>query len=105
MQPSLFDAGEVAVDEAFPAARRIWLDEAAWIEHVPGWLSGNGELLTSPRATVPGVGRERWMFTRMIAEPRLTAEYPVLADAPQPPLRAIAAALSAHYGVPYDGLG
>ena len=44
------------------------------------------------------------MFTAMIAEPRLTVEYPVLADTPQPQLRAIAAALSAHYGVPYDGL-
>ena len=42
------------------------------------------------------------MFTQMMTEPRLTAEYPILADAPQPELRLIAAALSAHYGVAYD---
>ena len=42
------------------------------------------------------------MYTRMVTEPRLTAEYPVLADAPQPELHLVAAALSAHYGVAYD---
>lgn len=34
----------------------------------------------------------------------LTAEYPDLADAPEPMLHAVAAALSEHYAVPYDGL-
>jgi alkylated DNA repair dioxygenase AlkB len=44
------------------------------------------------------------MFTRMVTEPRLTAEYRSLGDAPQPILRTIAAALADHYGVPYSGL-
>jgi hypothetical protein len=36
------------------------------------------------------------MYTRMVAEPRLTAEYPVIADAPQPVLRYLTEVLSAH---------
>jgi len=44
------------------------------------------------------------MVNRMVTEPRLTAEYTNLAEAPDPMLRTAAAALSEHYGVPYDGL-
>jgi hypothetical protein len=39
-----------------------------------------------------------------VIEPRLTAEYTDLADAPGPALREAADVLSAHYQVPYDGL-
>ena len=44
------------------------------------------------------------MYTRMVAEPRLTAEYPVIADAPQPVLHYLTEILSAHYGRPYARL-
>jgi alkylated DNA repair dioxygenase AlkB len=44
------------------------------------------------------------MYTRMVAEPRLTAEYPVIADAPQPVLHYLTEVLSAHYGRPYARL-
>ena len=104
MQLDLFDAEEFAVDQAFSTAQRGWLDGTSWVEHVPGWLSGSHELLADLTESAPWEQRERWMYTRMVTEPRLTAEYRVLADAPQPELRAMAAALSAHYGVPYDGL-
>ena len=104
VQLDLFDTEEFAVDQAFSTAQRVWLDDTSWVEHVPGWLSGSRELLAELQENVPWEHRERWMYTRMVTEPRLTAEYRVLADAPQPRLRAIAAALSDHYGVPYDGL-
>jgi alkylated DNA repair dioxygenase AlkB len=48
--------------------------------------------------------RSRWMYTRMVTEPRLTAEYPVIADAPQPVLRYLARVLSGHYARPYTRL-
>ena len=48
--------------------------------------------------------RSRWMYTRMVAEPRLTAEYPVIAEAPQPVLHYLTEVLSAHYGRPYARL-
>jgi alkylated DNA repair dioxygenase AlkB len=44
------------------------------------------------------------MYTRMVIEPRLTAEYPVIADAPQPVLRYLTEVLSAHYGQSYARL-
>jgi alkylated DNA repair dioxygenase AlkB len=48
--------------------------------------------------------RSRWMYTQVVQEPRLTAEYPVIADAPQPVLRYLARVLSAHYGQRYTRL-
>ena len=40
------------------------------------------------------------MYTRTVEEPRLTAEYPVIADAPQPVLHYLTEVLSAHYRPP-----
>ena len=44
------------------------------------------------------------MYTRTVIEPRLTADYPEVAEAPQHALREIAAALSEHFGVRYRSL-
>jgi len=103
-QPGLFDGDEPSLDRSFATARRVRLDETAWIEHVPGWLAGSGQVLGTVLDTIAWEQRQRWMYTRTVIEPRLTAEYPVLADAPQPILREIGAALSAHYGVRYERL-
>lgn len=104
LQSSLFDTGEPAVDLAFASARRVQLDAHSWVEHVPDWLTGSEQLYDQLLATARWEQRERWMFTQVVTEPRLTAEYPRLADAPQPMLHTIARALSEHYGVAYDGL-
>ena len=103
-QPGLFDGDEPSLDLSFATARRVQLDETAWIEHFPGWLSGSGQVLGTVLDTIAWEQRQRWMYTRMVTEPRMTAEYPVLADAPQPVLKEIGAALSDHYGVRYDRL-
>ncbi len=92
------------IDTGFATAHRIDLDDTSWVEHVPGWLSGSDELFRDLLAEAGWEQRDRWMINRIVTEPRLTAEYPVLAGAPQPLLREIGAALSAHYGVDYDGL-
>jgi alkylated DNA repair dioxygenase AlkB len=44
------------------------------------------------------------MYEGLVDEPRLTAEVPVLSQAPIQALRDIGAALSAQYGVTFDGL-
>src|ERR1700759_1391323 len=102
VQLDLFDGGEIPPDESFGPAQRVWRDATSWVEHVPGWLGGSHQLLDTLRDSAGWEQRERWMYTRMVTEPRLTAEYPVLAAAPQPELRRIPAVLSAHYGVDYD---
>jgi alkylated DNA repair dioxygenase AlkB len=48
--------------------------------------------------------RRRWMYNRLVDEPRLTADYAVLASTPEPLLPVLARRLSDHYGVPYDGV-
>ncbi|MCM3925620.1 alpha-ketoglutarate-dependent dioxygenase AlkB [Frankia sp. AiPs1] len=103
IQIGLFETGPTEVDEGFGTARRIALDEHSWVEHVPGWLAGSDGLFSLLRDDAGWQQRSRWMYTREVAEPRLTAEYPDLDAAPEP-LRGIAHALSVHYGVPYDSL-
>ncbi|HEX6527930.1 MAG TPA: alpha-ketoglutarate-dependent dioxygenase AlkB [Streptosporangiaceae bacterium] len=88
----------------FAAAHRIELDATSWIEHIPDWLPGADQLLASLIARAGWEQRDRWMYDQRVIEPRLTAEYNDLAEAPDPMLRTAAAVLSSHYGVPYDGL-
>jgi alkylated DNA repair dioxygenase AlkB len=94
----------VAVDETFAAATRIQLDHTSWIDHIPGWLAGDGELMEALMKQASWEQRSRWMYTRMVTEPRLTAEYPVIADAPQPVLHYLTEVLSARYRRPYARL-
>ncbi|HEX4831643.1 MAG TPA: alpha-ketoglutarate-dependent dioxygenase AlkB [Trebonia sp.] len=95
---------DVAADGAFATARRIQLDATSWVDHVQGWLSGDTELMAALMEQASWEQRSRWMYTRMVTEPRLTAEYPVIADAPAPVLRYLAGVLSAHYERPYARL-
>jgi alkylated DNA repair dioxygenase AlkB len=103
-QLGLFDELPPAVDADFSGLRRIELDATSWIEHVPAWMTGSQQLFTELLATAPWEHRERWMFTRRVIEPRLTAEYPDIGAVPQAMLATVAAALAAHYGVNYRSL-
>jgi alkylated DNA repair dioxygenase AlkB len=95
------DRGEPSVDEAFTSAYRVALDRHSWIEHVPGWLSGADAVFDELHGLEEWEQRDRWMYTRRVDEPRLTAEFPDLSGAPEV-LQTMARALSAHYGVTYD---
>jgi alkylated DNA repair dioxygenase AlkB len=55
------------------------------------------------RRTADWEQRSRWMFNRRVTEPRLTAEYPDAAQAPQA-LQVVVEQLSHHYGRNYDKL-
>ena len=104
LQLRLFEGGEPRFDETFGDLRRVDLDQTSWVEHFPRWLSRNEVLLDSLAKIDGWEQRTRWMFTQEFDEPRLTAEYQVLAEAPDPLLRAIGGALSQHYGLPYDSV-
>lgn len=101
-QLGLFPSDEMVVDTTFAAVHRIELDATSWVEHIPGWLTGGEQLLAALVANAGWEKRYRWMVNRVVVEPRLTAQCHELADAPEPRLRTAAAALSEHYGVPYD---
>jgi alkylated DNA repair dioxygenase AlkB len=100
-QLSLFDTETVSVDASLSTSRRIWLDPTSWIDFVPGWLSGSDVLFRSLRDSAAWEQRERWMYTKNVIEPRLTAEYSDVGDTPDVFLRTVARTLSAHYGVRY----
>jgi alkylated DNA repair dioxygenase AlkB len=72
------------------------------MDHPRAGPAGGHRRLVDELATVgPWEQRQRWMFNRLVDEPRLTGEYTDLGWAPQL-LGEIAAVLSAHCGVPYD---
>ena len=54
LQLDLFDGDEIAPDESFGTAQRVWLDRTSWVEHVRGWLSGSHQLLDRLRDSAPG---------------------------------------------------
>ena len=101
-QLRLFEAREPAIDRGFASAHRVELDAHSWVEHVPEWLSRHDLLFDALSGAAGWEQRRRRMYEKMVDEPRLTAEYPILADAPVPLVRTIGAVLSEHYGVLYD---
>src|SRR5579859_2854402 len=103
-QPSLLTDSAVAPDFDFGQARRIALDAGSWIEHIPNWLGQPDALFAELIETAPWYQRDRWMYTRQVMEPRLTADYPNVAEVPLEALRDSVAALSEHFGVRYRSL-
>jgi len=101
-QLRLFERAEMSIDTAFRNATRVALDATSWVEHVSGWLTRNELLLSALRDLPAWEQRERWMYTKRVDEPRMTAVYPAISDVPVAMVQAIGDALSSHYGVPYD---
>jgi alkylated DNA repair dioxygenase AlkB len=107
-QPSLFDdATEPAFDATFSALQRVWLDDSAWIDLVPGWLSGADPLFEQiVRARAWGQ-RSRWMYDHRVDEPRMTSHWTLASGEALEPsvLDEIRRALSARYAVTFDSAG
>jgi hypothetical protein len=85
-QDTLFDDNAAAPTinpDAFAAATEHRLDEHSWITHVPGLLLGHRRLVDELATVGPWEQRQRWMFNRLVDEPRLTGEYTDLGSAPQ----------------------
>lgn len=98
-QASLFTAEAPAVDASFGGLIRHQLDVSAWIDEVPGWVSGADALFATLVADAKWESRERWMYDTKVVEPRLTATWkhlnvPVIDD--------MRRALSVRYGVEFD---
>src|SRR5207302_5829596 len=70
-QPTLLDAASGPdVDASFSGLVRVELDETAWVDHAPGWVTGSDELLGQVVADTDWGQRSRWMYERRVAEPR-----------------------------------
>ena len=108
-QPTLLgDPGAApACDPSFASARRIALDDTAWVDHVAGWVRGADTLFEHVVAHAPWEHRTVRMYDRMVEEPRLTAWYGhTLGDPGVPAIfTEMAAALRVRYGRAFDGVG
>lgn len=107
MQPSLFDLDPLGFDRTFSRLERIHLDETAWVDVAPGWVSGSDALFRNLADSLPWAQRTRVLYEQQRIEPRLTAGWHAGSGLPlQPPiLDEMRAALSAHYGVHFDSAG
>ena len=103
-QRSLLGIGDPVVDRSV-AVERIRLDENAWVDVARGWLHGADSLLD---ALIDGVewrqGR-RWMYDRMVDDPRLSRWYRRGDDMPHPAFEPIRLHLEARYHRPLSGPG
>jgi len=107
MQSSLFDLDPLTFDRTFSRLERIQLDETAWVDVAPGWVTGSDVLFRTLAETLPWAQRTRFLYEQHRVEPRLTSGWHASSDRPlQPPiLESMRSALSEHYGVQFDSAG
>lgn len=96
-QPTLFGEEAPAVDTLFSRVERTWLDGSAWIDYVPGWVTGSVTLFQEIRAKTQWHHQRREMYERVVDVPRLVARFP---DDGEPPalVRLMSGVLSRRYG-------
>ena len=97
-QGSLLDLG----DEGRPgplggAVARTALSDGAWIDVLPGWLTGADALFERLLDAVPWRAERRQMYERVVDVPRLLCFYGEAEPLPDQALDLAKAALDAHY--------
>ena len=107
-QPSLLAVGETAgIDRAFSRLDRVHLDDEAWVDHGPEWVSGSDRLFEEILATRSWGQRTRQMYDQRLEEPRLTNSWRAESGEPLEPaiLEDMRAVLSERYGREFDSVG
>ncbi len=98
IQDTLFDAADTAPTLGPIAdAERLELTQGAWVDLRPGWLTGSAQLFDRLYNDVPWRREMRQMYDRVVAVPRLVAQYPHGDRLPDPLLAQMRDALTAHY--------
>lgn len=109
LQGSLFDQTDQLELGPLDGIRRTGLAHGAWIDVLPGWLSGSDALFEQLAADVPWRAERRTMYDHVVDVPRLLAFYGADDALPHPALTQAREALSAHYaeelGEPFTTAG
>ncbi|MFF3088151.1 alpha-ketoglutarate-dependent dioxygenase AlkB [Streptomyces nojiriensis] len=109
LQGSLFDQGDEIRLGPLGGMRRTDLGAGAWVDHLPGWLSGADALFGRLAADVPWLAERRQMYEREVDVPRLLAFYAEGEPLPHPSLTDAREVLSGHYaaelGEPFTTAG
>jgi alkylated DNA repair dioxygenase AlkB len=98
-QPSMWDVAEEAT--LTPLADRVQrhvLSAGAWVDHLPGWVSGSDEVLEVLLGDIGWREDTRQMYEREVVVPRLLRWYGGDETLPHPLLTQARAALDTHYG-------
>jgi alkylated DNA repair dioxygenase AlkB len=98
LQGSLFDQSDDLRLGPLDGLRRRELGAGAWIDLLPGWVTGADALFTRLAGEVPWKAERRQMYEQVVDVPRLLAHYGADDALPHPVLDEARAALSAHYG-------
>ncbi|HEX3903879.1 MAG TPA: alpha-ketoglutarate-dependent dioxygenase AlkB [Polyangia bacterium] len=103
-QLSLLGGGSLSVDAAaLRANRRLALDDTAWVDHLPGWVTGHQALFDDMLRTTAWRYERRRIYERVVDVPRLVAGFP--ADGPGHPILAhVRRLLDAHYATAFERL-
>lgn len=96
LQGSLLGGAE-AVGLRPLAPVRTTLSQGAWVDLLPGWLTGADTLFERLVADVPWRAERRVMYERVVAVPRLLSFYEEDDPLPDPVLDAARQALTRHY--------
>lgn len=96
-QLDLFATGAPGFDAGFRALRRTELSHGAWIDHVPGWVSGHDALFDELERGLEWRRETMQMYDKTVDVPRLLAKVPQ-DGAGQPLIDQMRAAISQRYG-------
>ncbi|HWC80068.1 MAG TPA: alpha-ketoglutarate-dependent dioxygenase AlkB [Pseudonocardiaceae bacterium] len=97
LQGSLLDDVDTIGLGPLGRIRRTVLGAGAWLDVLPGWLTGADALFDELVAGVPWRGERRQMYDRMVDVPRLLSFHAEDEPLPHPVLGAAREALSRHY--------
>jgi alkylated DNA repair dioxygenase AlkB len=103
-QISLLGAGPPALDPE-TTVTRTRLDHRSWVDFASGWLRGGDTLLVELVEALEWQQGRRWMYDRMVDDPRLTCFSRRADRALHPALVEARAALESRYGVRLSGPG
>ena len=97
LQASLLDLADAPGFGSLDGLQRTELTEGAWVDMLPGWLTGADELFSRLLHAVPWRAERRRMYDRVVDVPRLLCFYGEDEPLPDPLLAAARQALDEHY--------
>jgi alkylated DNA repair dioxygenase AlkB len=97
LQGSLLDLTDSPSLGPLDQIQRTELSDGAWVDTLPGWLTGSDELFEGLRESVPWRAERRHMYDRVVDVPRLLCFYAEGEALPDPLLTKARDALDAHY--------
>ncbi len=104
LQRTLLGADEPRIADTV-RFEQIDLGQGSWVELARCWLHGADTLLDSLAGEVDWQRGRRWMYDRMVDDPRLSRQYRSDDPDPHPSFPTIRAALADRYAVAFGGFG